>query len=98
MEDNELHFCHLMLFYFWKSKNAVKTAKILCAVYCDGTIAESTDHKLFARNFNLDERERSARPAVADNDQSETLIKSTDYTIGLLQIYSTYPTGMLQSI
>lgn len=41
MEESELHFRHLMLFYFQKGKNAVQTAKNACTIYEDGAITEN---------------------------------------------------------
>lgn len=76
-----MHFRHLMLFYFRRGRKAVQTAKKICAVYGDCAIAKrSTVRKWFARfrsgNFDLEDRERSGRPAVVDDDQIETLIKN----------------------
>ncbi|XP_018366071.1 PREDICTED: histone-lysine N-methyltransferase SETMAR-like [Trachymyrmex cornetzi] len=80
MEENKVHFRHLMLFYFRKRKNAAQTAKKICAIYGNGTVAESTVRKWFARfrsdNFDLEDRERSGRPAVVDDDQIVTLIEN----------------------
>ncbi|KAM0730355.1 Histone-lysine N-methyltransferase SETMAR [Formica fusca] len=80
MEKNKVYFRHLMLFYFQKGKNAVQTAKKICAVYGNDAIAESTVRKWFARfrigNFDLEDRERSGKPAVVDDDQIVTLIEN----------------------
>jgi len=45
MEENKVHFRHLMLFYFRKGKNAAQTAKKICIVYGDSAVAESTIRK-----------------------------------------------------
>lgn len=45
MEENELHLCHLILFYFRKGRNAVQIVKRICAVHGDGAVADSTAHK-----------------------------------------------------
>jgi len=72
MEENKVHFRHLMLFYFRKGKNAAQTAKKICIVYGDSAVAESTVLKWFTRfrndNFDLEDRERSDKPAVVDDD------------------------------
>lgn len=69
----KMHFHHLMLSYF--QKNDIQTAKKICAIYGDGTIAESTVCKWFARlgcgNSDLEDRECSGRPAVTDDGQIE---------------------------
>jgi len=70
----------LMLFYFRKGKNAAQTAKKICIVYGDSAVAESTVRKWFTRfrndNFDLENRERSSRLAVIDDDQILTLIEN----------------------
>ena len=40
MEENKVHFRHLMLFFYRKGKNAIQAANKICAVYGEGTIAE----------------------------------------------------------
>jgi len=80
MEENKVHFRHLMLFYFRKGKNAAQTAKKICIAYGDSAVGESTVRKWFTRfrngNFDLEDRERSGRPAIVDDDQILTLIKN----------------------
>jgi len=80
MKENKVHSRHLMLFYFRKGKNAAQTAKKICIVYGDSAVAESTVRKWFTRfrngNFDLENRERSDRPAVVDDDQILTLIEN----------------------
>jgi len=59
MEENKVHFRHLMLFFYWKGKNAIQAANKICAVYGDA-VAERTVRKWFAwlkaDDFNLEER------------------------------------------
>ncbi|XP_029654779.1 histone-lysine N-methyltransferase SETMAR-like [Octopus sinensis] len=73
MKENEIHFRHLILFYFLKAKNAAQTAKKKCAVYEDGVLAESTVRMWFTRfraeNYDLEYRQCSGRPTVVDNEQ-----------------------------
>ncbi|XP_053980666.1 histone-lysine N-methyltransferase SETMAR-like [Hylaeus volcanicus] len=80
MEEYKVHFRHLMAFYFRKGKNATETARKISAVYGEGSVAESTVRKWFARfksgNFDLMDRERSGRPLVADNDLIRTLVEN----------------------
>jgi len=56
MDENKVHFRHLMLFYFWKGKNVAQIAKKICIVYGDSAVAESTVRKWFTRfrNGNFD--------------------------------------------
>ncbi|KAG5325309.1 SETMR methyltransferase, partial [Pseudoatta argentina] len=79
MEENKVYFRYLMLFYFRK-KNAAQTAKKICAIYGNGIVAESTARKWFARfksgNFDLEDRKRSGRPVVVNDDQIVTLIEN----------------------
>jgi len=58
MEENKVHFRHLMLFFYWKGKNAIQAANKICAVYGDA-VAERT--VFFARfkadDFNLEDQD-----------------------------------------
>lgn len=80
MENNKVHFRHLMVFYFRKGKNAAETVRKIAAVYGEGCVAESTVRKWFARfkngNFELEDQERSGRPSVADDDLISTIVES----------------------
>jgi len=80
MEENKVHFRYLMLFYFRKGKNAAQTENKICIVYGDHAVAESIIRKWFTRfrngNFDLEDQERSGRPAVVHDDQILTLIKN----------------------
>jgi len=75
-----VHFRHLMLFYFRKGKNTAQTAKKICIVFGNNAVAESLVRKWFTHfrnsNFDLENRERSGRPAVIDDDQILTLIEN----------------------
>ncbi|PIO72304.1 hypothetical protein TELCIR_05772, partial [Teladorsagia circumcincta] len=42
MEDNRVHFRHLMLFFYRKGKNAIQTAREICEVYGDDAVGERT--------------------------------------------------------
>jgi len=61
LEENKVHFRHLMLFFYRKGKNAIQAAKI-CAVYGKGAVADRTVWKWFAKfkadDFNLEDQER----------------------------------------
>jgi len=49
MEENKVHFRHLMLFFYRKGKNVTLAANKICTVYGEGAIAERTVRKWFAR-------------------------------------------------
>jgi len=81
MEENKMHFRHLMLFFYRKSKNATQAAKMpnkICAVY--SAVAERTVRKWFARfktgDSNLEDQERPGKPSTTDEDQIKTLIEN----------------------
>ena len=69
-----------MLFFYRKGKNVTQAANKICAVYDEGTVAERTVQKWFARfkagDFNLEHQERSSRPLTTDEDQIKTLIEN----------------------
>ena len=83
MEENKVHFRHLMLF-FWKDKNATQATNKIYAVYGEGAVAERTVRKWFARfkagDFNLEDQESPSRLSITDEDQIKTLIENPRYT------------------
>ena len=40
MEENKVHFRHIMLHYFKKGKNATEMQKKICAVYGEGAVTD----------------------------------------------------------
>jgi len=82
MEENKVHFRHLMLFFYRKGKNATQAANKICAVYGEGAVAERAVRKWFARfkagdfkSLHLENQEPSGRPSITDEDQIKTLIE-----------------------
>jgi len=71
MEENKVHFRHLMLFFYRKGKNATQMANKICAVYGEGAVAERTVRKWFAKfkadDFNLEDQERPGRPSTDED-------------------------------
>lgn len=72
-----------MFFYFWKiKKNTGQRAKLICALYGDGTIAETEGivYKSFARSksghFDLADWECSGWPEVVDDDKIKSTIEN----------------------
>ena len=49
LEENKVHFRHLMLFFYQKDKNATRAANKICAVYDKGAVAERIVRKWFTR-------------------------------------------------
>ena len=56
---NRQHFCHIMLYYFMKGKNATEIQKKTCAVYGEGAVTDETCQKWLAKfcagDFSLDD-------------------------------------------
>ena len=45
VEENKVHFRHLMLFFYRKGKNVTQTTNKICAVHGEGAVAERTVRK-----------------------------------------------------
>ncbi|KAL6418134.1 hypothetical protein ACFW04_012316 [Cataglyphis niger] len=65
MEENKVHFRHLMLFFYRKGKNATQAANKI-----------SWFARFKAGDFNLEDQERPDRPSITDEDQIKTLIEN----------------------
>lgn len=78
MQEQKIHFRHLMIFYFRKGKSAAQTVNKICSVYGDDAVGESTVRKWFARfrtgNFELEDVKRTGRPSTVDDDQIQQLV------------------------
>lgn len=78
MQEEKIHFRHIMLFYFRKGKSAAQTVNKICSVYGDDAVGESTVRKWFARfrtgNFELEDAKRSGRPSTVDDEQIQQLV------------------------
>ena len=65
MEENKIHFRHLMLFYYQKSKNVTQTTNKIYAVYGESVLVERTIRKWFAKfsagDFDLKGQEHLGR-------------------------------------
>jgi len=72
-----------MLFYFRKEKNATQTRKKICAMYGKDAVSERVCQNWFAKfcasDTTCEDRERSGRPLVVDDDQIKSLIESNPY-------------------
>ena len=49
MEDDMQHFCHIMLCYFKKGKNATGLQEKMCAMYGEGAVTDRMCQKWFAK-------------------------------------------------
>ncbi|XP_033179582.1 histone-lysine N-methyltransferase SETMAR-like [Bombus impatiens] len=72
MEDQKIHFRHVMFHCFKKDSTLKNTAKEICDVYGDRSITVQTVRNCFrsfrAGNFNLKDEDRSGRPSTTDTD------------------------------
>ena len=80
MEILDGHFCHILLYYFGKGKNAVQARKKLYDVYDETSLTESQYQNLFARfrsgDFDLKDAPRSGRPTEVDDDKIKAMIEN----------------------
>jgi len=80
MEDQTVHFRHVLLFYFRKGRNARQACEKLRAVYGNNALQERQCQRWFTRfragNFDLNDASRSGRPIKVDDDKIKALIES----------------------
>lgn len=80
VEDQTVHFRHILLFYFRKGKNARQAYEKLRKVYGDNALQERQCQRWFTKfrtgNFNLNDALRSGRPTEVDDDKIKALIES----------------------
>ena len=73
MEIPDGHFCHILLYYFRKGKNAVRAREELYDVYGEKSLTECQCQNWFARfcsgDFHLKGAPRSGRPTEVDGDK-----------------------------
>ncbi|XP_054001999.1 histone-lysine N-methyltransferase SETMAR-like [Hylaeus anthracinus] len=72
MEDQKMHFRHVMFHCFKIDSTPKNTANEICEVYGDRSITVQTVWNWFKRfraeNFNLKDEDRSGRPSTTDTD------------------------------
>ncbi|KAM5283286.1 methionine-R-sulfoxide reductase B2, mitochondrial isoform 1-T1 [Hipposideros larvatus] len=80
MEDQTVHFCHILLFYIHKGKNACQVCEKLHKVYSDNALQERQCQRWFtkfhASDFDLNEAPGSGRPTEVDDDKIKASIES----------------------
>ena len=80
MEIADSHFCHILLYYFRKGKNAVQARKKLYDVYGEKSLTERQCQNWFARfhsgDFDIKDVPRSERPTEVDDDKIKAMIEN----------------------
>ncbi|XP_047367610.1 histone-lysine N-methyltransferase SETMAR-like [Vespa velutina] len=80
MEEQAVHFRHILLYYFRKGKIASQAQKKLCAVYENEALKERHCQNWFARfrsgDFSLKNAQRSGRPVEIDEIHIKAIIDS----------------------
>ncbi|EZA53808.1 Histone-lysine N-methyltransferase SETMAR [Ooceraea biroi] len=78
MEVNNVHYRHILLYYFKKSKRAAKAHKKICRVYGDDALTERVCQKWFAKfrsgDFDVNDAPRSGRPIEIDSSNVKAII------------------------
>jgi hypothetical protein len=78
MEVNNVHYRHILLYYFKKGKRAAEAYKKIYRVYGDDVLTERVYQKWFAkfrsRDFDVNDAPRSRRPAEIDSSDVKTII------------------------
>ena len=74
------HFCHILLYYFQKGKNAVQARKKLYDVYGEKSLTERQCQNWFARfrsgDFHLKDAQHSGRPTEVDDDKIKAMTEN----------------------
>lgn len=80
MEENKVHFRHILLFFYRKGLKAAEAEREICAVYGNNALSESVCRKWFARfksgNFDLEDAPRSGRPSEVDDNEIKALVEN----------------------
>ena len=80
MEIPDVHFRHILLYYFQKGKNAVQARKKLYNVYGENSLTERQCQNWFARfrsgDFYLKDAPRSGRPTQVDEDKIKAMLEN----------------------
>lgn len=83
MEDQTVHFRHILLFYFRKGKNARQACRKLRKVYGDYALQERQCQRWFTKfragDFDLNDAPRSGRPTKVDDNKIKALIESNPH-------------------
>ncbi|VDO08452.1 unnamed protein product [Rodentolepis nana] len=84
MKERDVHFRHILLYYFRKGKNASQAQKKLCSVYGDEALKERQCRNWFERfrsgDFSLKNSQRSGRPVEVDETHIKAIIDTNHIT------------------
>ena len=76
MEIPDVHFRHILLYYFRKGKKAVQARKKLYDVYDEKSLTKRRCQNWFSRfRFDLKDGPRSGRPTEVDDDKIKEMIE-----------------------
>ena len=80
MEEQKLHFRHILLFLFCKGHKAADAKREICDVYGASALSADTRERWFAhflfQKFNLQNALRSGRLIAANDNQLLTAVKN----------------------
>ncbi|EZA62083.1 Histone-lysine N-methyltransferase SETMAR [Ooceraea biroi] len=80
MEDQKVHFRHILLFFFRKGVKATDAQREICGVYGDSAISAEPCQRWFARfrsgDVNVSDAAHSGRLSTTDDDQIVAAIKA----------------------
>ena len=80
MEIPDGHFCHILLYYLRKGKNAEQARKKLYDVFDEKSLTERQGQNWFARfrsgDFDLKDAPRSGSPTEVDDDKMKAIIEN----------------------
>lgn len=79
MEINNVHYRHILLYYFKKGKRAADAHKKICRVYGDDALTERVCQKWYAKfrsgNFDVNDAPRSGRPTEITSSDVKAIIE-----------------------
>lgn len=83
MEEENMHFRHVLLFYFRKGKTARQACEKLRKVYGDKSLKQRQCQRWFKKfnegDFDLNDAPRSGRPSEIDDDKIIALVDSNPH-------------------
>ena len=84
MENQNLHYRHIMLVYCKKGENASQSRNKLCSVYGKDAVTTRTCERWIKKfrsgNLCVEDSSRSGRPAEIDTDKVKVLVDENPYS------------------
>lgn len=78
MEENIIHYRHILVYYFKKGKRAAEAHRKICSVYGDDALTERTCQNWFAKfhsgNFDINDAQRSGRPHEIETSNVKAIV------------------------